>query len=144
MLLLATCGGGQPPSPAASSTPTPLPGATPSAPPPVVPIEGDTGPEGWRAEVVIVSRQAEVDSTGWLRLDGRLANRGTLSATDLGLRVRFYDGFGLLLDTREAVVTPSTLSPSQEAAFALVWPPQGQAHLITLQPRWQAATPAPR
>ncbi|HEY9899066.1 MAG TPA: hypothetical protein V6D00_07780 [Pantanalinema sp.] len=140
VLLLAACGGAKP------STPGPAPSATPSPQAPVVvPIEGETGPDGYSAQVVVVSRQAEVDAGGWLRLDGRLANRGTEGATAVGLRVRFYDSLGLLLDTREAIVTPSDLAPAQEATFALVYPPaQAPSHLVTLQPRWIAATPAPR
>ncbi|MNY12832.1 hypothetical protein D3C86_1459350 [compost metagenome] len=118
-------------------TPTPTP-------PGVVPIEGETGPDGWQAEVVVVAREAQLDATGWLRLDGRLANRGTREATAVGLRVRFYDEMGLLLDTREAVVTPTILAPSQEATFALVYPTQARIPLVTLQPRWQLASPAPR
>lgn len=143
-ILLAACGGGQTGSPGASPTPGPSPTASPSpSPPVVVPIEGETSADGWQAEIVLVSRQVEVDGTGWLRLDGRLANRGTRSATAIGLRARLYDGSGILLDTREAIVTPSALAPSQEATFALVWPPQGKVDVITLQPRWALATPPP-
>ncbi|MBO9539960.1 hypothetical protein J7643_05125 [bacterium] len=144
-LLLAACGGGAAPGPSPSPGLSPRPSVTPApSPPAVVPIEGETSLDGWQAEVVVVAREVQVDATGWLRLDGRLANRGTREATAVGLRVRFYDELGLLLDTREAVVTPTLLAPAQEATFALVYPTQARIPLLTLQPRWQLSSPAPR
>lgn len=148
--LMAACGPGGP-LPAASPGPSTSPGPTPSVLPTplLLPLPGSaSAPPGTlqEPEVVIRSRTLTRELDGWWRLEGRLANAGERPAQEVGLTARFYDAWGVLVDTREALLTPNQLEPAQEGSFALTWPPEREVASVTLQPHWvyrPDATPAP-
>lgn len=138
--LMAACGPGGP-VPAASPGPSTAPGPSVSALPPplLLPLPGvASAPPGTfqEPEIVIRSRELSRELDGWWRLEGRLANVGEQLAREVGLSVRLYDAWGVLVDTREAVLTPDLLEPGQEGRFALTWPPDREAATVTLQPHW--------
>lgn len=82
------------------------------------------------------SRELSRELDGWWRLEGRLVNAGELPAREVGLTARFYDAWGVLLETREALLTPDRLEPGQEGRYLLTWPPERDARSVTLQPHW--------
>jgi hypothetical protein len=85
---------------------------------------------------VIRSRELTRELDGWWRLEGRLYNAGELPAREVGLTARLYDAWGVLLDTREGLLTPNRLEPSQEGRYVVTWPPERDVATITLQPHW--------
>lgn len=132
LALMAACGPGAPlpavsPSPSAPAAPVvlPLPGIA-SAPP-----ETAKAPE-----VILRSRELSQELDGWWRLEGRLVNAGELPAREVGLTARLYDAWGILLETREALLTPDRLEPGQEGRYLVTWPPERDARSVTLQPHW--------
>ena len=138
--LMAACGPGSPvpgtsPGPSAS----PGPSTSPESIPLLLPLPGvASAPPGTlrEPEVVIRSRELTRELDGWWRLEGRLANVGELPAHELGLTLRLYDAWGVLVDTREAVLTPDLLESGQEGRFSVTWPPEHKVESVTLQPRW--------
>lgn len=140
--VMAACGPGGPlpmasPGPSATTGPQPSVAVTPW--PLVLPLPGvASAPPGTlgEPEVVIRSRDLSRELDGWWRLEGRLANVGDLLATQVGLTVGFYDAWGVLVESREAVLTPDMLEPGQEGRFALTWPPERDVATLTLQPHW--------
>lgn len=132
--MMAACGPGGPvpafsPGPSTSPEPIPL----------LLPLPGvASAPPGTLREpqVVIRSRELTRELDGWWRLEGRLANAGELPAQEVGLTARFYDQWGVLVDTRDALLTPDLLEPGQEGRFTVTWPPDRKVDSVTLQPRW--------
>lgn len=138
--MMAACGPGGP-LPAASPLPTAtvLPTATPVREPLLLPLPGvASAPPGTlqEPEVQLRSRELTRELDGWWRLEGRLANAGERPASAVGLTVRFYDPWGVLVDTREALMSPDLLEAGQEGCFSLTWPPDREVATLTLQPHW--------
>ena len=137
--MMAACGPGGP-VPAASPGPS-TPTASPSAAgePVFIPLPGmASAPPGTEGppHVVIRSRELKRELDGWWRLEGRLYNAGELPAREVGLTVRLYDPWGVLLDTQEGIVTPNLLESGQEGRYVVTWPPEREAATVTLEPRW--------
>lgn len=139
LAVMAACGPGAP-------LPSVSPPATPigSGAPVVLPLPGlASAPPGTQEqpEVVIRSRALSQELDGWWHLEGRVLNVGQVPARSVGLTARLYDSHGVLLDTREALLTPDYLSPAQEGHYrvtwpASVWPASVAAASVTLEPRW--------
>lgn len=136
--LMAACGPGAPlPSPSSAPSATATPSAEVS--PVFVPLPGvASAPPGTLGapEVVMRSRELTRELDGWWRLEGRLVNAGELPAREVGVTARFYDAWGVLLETREGLLTPDRLEPTQEGQYVVTWPPGRDVATITLQPHW--------
>jgi hypothetical protein len=132
--VMAACGPG---SPVPSASPSPVIG-TPS-PPVVLPLPGvASAPPGTlgEPEIVIRSRALTRELDGWWRLEGRVSNAGERPARQVGVTARLYDSWGVLIDTREGVLTPDRLEPNQEGSYLVTWPPEGEVRSVTLEPHW--------
>jgi len=138
--LMASCADGpvvSQPSAAPTGSPSPVPS---TLPPQVLPLPGlavDVERMPNVPLIELLSRSLEEDIAGWWRLDGRLANVGGAAARNVSVIVRFYDGTGVLLDTRRAVVAPQSLLAGNTGHYGLIWAPDPRIALVTVQPTWE-------
>ena len=71
-------------------------------------------------QISIVSHQGFLDSTGSYVVYGEVKNTGDTAATNIAVKVTFYDSSNAVLDEGELSVKVDVLSPGRKAPFGVL------------------------